>query len=290
MERIPKEITFSGNFLFILLYLFLIVTFGYLLFQELYRCLNNTPYYKESSNRFIIKFKDKVMTPVRDAYNESLIAVHEFFIDKHGGVLKDLIHKTIFLVYFLIAKPYWKNPYLHRAIYIFILLIPRLIVIIAFLIDVTVYQYFYYLYKCIWLLILPLVWRIFFFLFKEHLQLQMLFTTIFFEINAIYDQSEVEKKYSGKNAPVYEFKKINVSEEVLSHYPFIKTDEDYYMLQKNYQIYDYVDLAFIKIFENTGPIPMLSSMYNLISILIYGLSLFLWSYMLCMTLLVNYII
>jgi hypothetical protein len=154
-------------------------------------------------------------------------------------------------------------------------------VLTAFLVDAIGYQYFYFLYKTLWVLLIPLTWNIFFYCLERFVTLQKLIVTIFFDIKVIEDASEDETSY--------EFQPKEVPEEVLSRYPFLQTEEDYNTLIEHYKLFDAVEGDFIKIFESSGPIPQVSTEYNLAMILVHVLSLSLWSYMSLMTILTNWL-
>jgi len=278
LVRIPKEITFSCK-LCIAIYLLLATISGYMLLQELYRRIYKTSSYKTSDNKILIAIKEKWLLPLQNTYKASLSQVYEFFIDIHGGIIKELLHRCVILLHYIVSSPYWYNVTMHRWIYVSIHVLPRLCMVTAFLVDAMVYQYFHFLYKTIWVLIIPLIWNVSFYCLKKIVDLQKRFVGLLFDIT-VTDEASGDKT-------TYEFQGKDVSDEVLSHYPFLQTEEDLDMLIEDYKQFDAVDGKFLKILDSSGPIPQVSSEYNLAMMLFHGLSLILWSYMSIMTLLVN---
>lgn len=288
MERAPRDVTFTCKYC-LGFYFLAMIFFGYLLSKEIYRYINKTYKYKPISNKMFITFQEKFLHPISNAYNTSLELVHTFFIDIHGGIIKDGLHHSLFKINSITEKPFWDNPTLHRWLYISILILPRVVVITCLIVDTVIFHRFFYVYKFLWVLLIPLSWKILFYCLEKHLTLQKLFTTIFFEIHVIRDIEEVKLRCPDLTPPVYEFIDRTVPEEVLSHYPFISTAKDYENLRNDYVIFDAVESNFIKIMSSGGPVPLWSSEYNKVMLLSHLLSLYLWSYMFCMTLVTPWI-
>jgi|ERR1700760_3624858 len=280
LVRIPKEITFTCK-LCIAIYLLLATMSGYMLFQELYRRIYKTSSYKTSDNKILIAIKEKVLNPLQKTYKASLEQVYEFFIDIHGGIIKEALHRCVTMLHYIVSSPYWYNVTMHRWIYVSIHVLPRLCIVTAFLADAMVYQYFYFLYKTLWVLLIPLTWNVLFYCLKKIVELQKRFVGLLFDIKVTENAAE--------DKTTYEFHGKEVSDEVLSHYPFLQTEEDLDMLIEDYKRFDAVEGKFLKILDSSGPIPQVSNEYNISMILVHMLSLILWSYMSVMTILVNFL-
>jgi hypothetical protein len=205
--------------------------------------------------------------------------VHDYFIDQHGGVIKDYMYHTLLHMHKMIMRPFWYNATLHRWLYISMQVLPRVVVAAVLLVEAVIHHKFDYSYKILVLLLIPLLWKIVIYCLEKHLILQKLFTTIFFEIHVIRDPEEAQIKCPGETVPIYELIDREVSSEVLSHYPFISSDADRDELRQNYVAFVEVESGFFKILSSTGPVPQLSREYNYAMILLHLLLLLLWCYM-----------
>ena len=120
------------------------------------------------------KLRDKVIEdkPVRwyhkiglklvELYEKSLYSVYNMFIVKNE-ILQILLQTTTYDFFHKIYyKHYKKNlkPYIYIFFYFFVIL-PRMLVTICFFTDVLIFHKFFYLYKIIWVLIGPFLWRVF---------------------------------------------------------------------------------------------------------------------------------
>jgi len=277
--RLPKDLTFSCKYC-LLLYLVALTSFSYLLVKELYRFRPvKKPEYPPITNKVLIFVKEKILEPVTTSYSISLALVHRFFIDKHGGIIKEVLHYSSFKIYALVEKPFWNNVTLHRWLYILILIFPRIVVLTITIIDTVLFHRLDHVYKWMWLLLIPLFWKIYFYCLEKHLALHKLFTGIFFEINIIQDPEEAEVKCPGQTPPIYEFIPRLVPEKTLARFSFVKDQKDRDKIAQNFMQFDSVESGFISILSEKGPIPLYSREYNKMAILMHFLSVLLWSYM-----------
>ena len=164
LERFPHKIDFSWNLYKFLCYFFLTILFAYVLKRKLYP--------KTSKNKLLIWIKENLFLKISLIYDKALEEVYNFFIGFNRiPFCLDLIHYSIIkLSDFYHKLPYKKAEIISITIFYLITIIPRIIVLLAFLIDVIYFNEYYYLYCIIWVLIIPFLWKIFFYCIYEYHQ------------------------------------------------------------------------------------------------------------------------
>jgi hypothetical protein len=202
LDRIPHEIDFSWNIYKFIVFFFLTVIILFLLKKKIFS--------KQKTNRFIEWINKNLLIKIITLYDSSLKKVYFHFIEWQNNIIKDFLQYCIFnLANFLELEIIRKHAYSSLIIYYFFVIIPRIIVLHCFLVDVIIFQKFYYMYKTIWLLIIPLIWNIIYYIIKEHANTQFLGFNLYLNIEIINNKDLLSKYY---NSDAHEMIIITINE------------------------------------------------------------------------------
>lgn len=232
LKRIPHKIEFVWNPYLFAVYVIMILFFCYLLKQQLYL--------KKSQNKTIIWFKEKLrwikekpgtwlkekcIQRIAFVYDKSLHEVYLFFVDSNRLPIQKSLYKIVEKINALSNYKDFQDIRGFFAVYFIFMLLPRIIVGIAVNIDVIIFNEFYYLYKIIWVLIFPLLWKIKYYLLNEYITLQLEFISIFLEMSVITDKKLLSEKYNRDGEKAFEFKSKNLHPQIRKLYPYSEKTE-----------------------------------------------------------------
>lgn len=188
LQRIPHKIEFHFSPVLFVFYFLLTICFGYLALKKINLILFKSGASSTSNlNLFIIK--------MNNIYKNALLAVYDFFIDKERIPIKPLIRACMFKVNDICLYLQPTNLRTFFYIYFGLCLLPRIIVALSLMCDVIIFQEFHYLYCTIWLLLIPLIWNILWYLIKECLNLDYEFISLFLDIEYITNNKILSEKY-----------------------------------------------------------------------------------------------
>lgn len=192
LKRLPTEIIFKYDILKFCIYFGLFLLFLYILIKKIYP--------KESKNKYIILIKEKLLLKILNFYTESLDKVSRFFILDHGisDIILYIICSSICEFFYM---DFTKKPYFREILFYFITLLPNLLVTITLFIDVVIFNKYYYLYKIIWVLIIPLFYNIIYYIINKYDKKAWCFITTYFEGNFIIGETNIIPNYTRKVFP-----------------------------------------------------------------------------------------
>ncbi len=156
-ERLPHEINYGWNIYSFLGSLTLFLLFFYILLKKL-------KLLPESENEKIIWVKENLLGNFVLLYDKALKQIFKVLIEIK--VFEKILLKCCKLIIKIIYINHTLNMnyiYLYYIIYAF----PKCIVMIALFIDVIFFNKYYYVYKFIWVLLIPFFWKILYFLVEE---------------------------------------------------------------------------------------------------------------------------
>lgn len=161
LVRVPHKMTFSWNIVLFSFYVFLTLLFLLKIKKHFFPK-------KSSFSIFINKLFEPLILLLFSLYDSAL---YKFYITIFHN--KNLEFLTKGLYYFC---NYFKNFCLSsimsnfhiKLIFSYIIyVIPRFIILIALFIDTIIYQEFYYLYKVIWIILIPFCFKIFYYIMNQ---------------------------------------------------------------------------------------------------------------------------
>lgn len=170
LKRLPKNVFQDWNPILLAIYVSLLILFVILLRNHI------RPPSLSRPAEFIIK---NIISPVVSTYKKALAMVY-IILDENTPIQQPL-HRIIekcgeFLQHANLSIIGIAN------IYIFTTLLPRLATLLAMFIDVFLTHQFFYLYKIIWLLTIPLLWNVLLYLLRKQLENQMNWYTRFMDV------------------------------------------------------------------------------------------------------------
>jgi len=276
--RLPTKIDINFVSIYLcLFYWFLVLVFGYLFYKKIRPVLyDDTIYLKKSHQSYIWqRVSEKLLelaVKVNSAYKFSIKAVYSNFIDPSHWLKINITHKITFFISDLIDHYKIKNLRTFFYVYFGFCLMPRIIAVICLFLDITFRQEFHYLYRYGWVLVIPLLWNLVWYLVKQRVLLDCDFISLFFHINFITDPKVLLEKY-GHTEPTVSFVRQN-NPYILESFPL--TDAEY-----DEMIDDCVKLMrvrdkYVNIYESGSQLYQML-MYNYAMTFIYGVSLMAWS-------------
>ncbi len=268
LERFPHKINFSWNLYKFLCYFFLTILFAYILKRRLYP--------KISKNKLLIWIKEKIFLKIILVYDKALEEVYNFFIDYNKiPFILNILYKSIHLLANFFNKfDYDKADNISITIFYLITIIPRVIVLFALLIDVIYFNEYYYLYRIIWVLIIPFIWKIFFFCIN-------IFYKYTLEIIERYYTFSIKKEdnfldSSTKNIITKVWYQKRTDSLYIEHVPY--SEEEYKQMEKDIYLFYVVNDRFISYYNSNGLVTN-APIYQGISCLITYGYMYVWFYM-----------
>lgn len=151
LKKLPRELNadLPFNVKIVFSYLFLLVLI--LFFANIYKYLINNNYYKPKTVMLTNSLRFQI-TKIFEFWSNSLYAVHFYLIEKFPKILLLFRNLGNFI--------YKKIPYKQLNILnILFIIIPKIVVLISFMIDVFNYNVLNYFYKTSILLLIPLIFN-----------------------------------------------------------------------------------------------------------------------------------
>jgi hypothetical protein len=158
-------------------------------------------------------------------YDKSLHEVYLFCVDSNRLPIQKTLYKIVEKINVLSKYKDLQDIRGFFALYFIFMLLPRIIVGIAANIDVIIFNEFYYLYTVIWVLILPLIWRVIYYLLNEFITLQLEFLSIFLEMVVITDKNLLKEKYHRDGEKAFELKSKKLHPQIQKLYPYSEKTE-----------------------------------------------------------------
>lgn len=280
LVRVPHEIIFSWNIYWFSWCFVLLLVYVYMLnrsYHHLSEIKNkNTVGPKINEPTKLQKF----IQFIKEMFDEALRLVLIKCVD-NPKIIRNFVYtyfyKSIFIIHdFLCAppRPIFGKRYFWGILHLCFLLLPRLIVTIAFLCDVIFFNYFYYLYKVLLLLLIQIFWRIFIYILKFRVNHHQKIISIFFEIEEITDPIRLKHEFD-TTTPLTYYKKRKLTKQVLTTFKFNKTFEEYDKLMKESRALEFVEKNFLAILEGATSSPV----YFALTIFLYYMLAWIWLYM-----------
>lgn len=261
MDRIPKELSFSWNIYLFTMYISLFLLYGYILLKKY-----STP--KTTKNKLIIWLKETILLNVIKVYEKSLMSVYNLLIDQ-GKIpfIRQIIYESIYYIRKFCESSFMSKQIYQVILYYLIILLPRLIVVIAFFIDVLVFNEMYYMYKIIWILIIPLIWKVYYYLLEHLCRHFTCITLMYFDVL-------VKKDEINKQTLIY----CTEIKDCLFRRDFPISKEQANQMKKDIINLHIVKEQFLDVFSTEGPIAS-APFYKKITTIILILYTIIWGYM-----------
>jgi hypothetical protein len=274
LERIPHEIDFSWDIYQFFFSLALFLLFTYLIKKKIYP--------KESKNKIIKWIKENIISffakKINDIYDKSLLTLYKELIDKHRIPIRygrNILQESIYKLDKFLSIDKYRTFAIRFYIYIFFVILPRILVTVFLFIDVIIFNEFYYLYKVIWVLIIPLIWKICYYLIKNHWIDQWEYYKIYLDIEIITDPIVLKEKYNRVDS-VTVVTRSYLNDKFKSLYSI--TEEDYIFMINLIPIFVNVKADYVDFYDSDGPIFNKIIYVNCI-LFIYTTSAIVWGYM-----------
>jgi len=195
---------------------------------------------------------------------------HYFFIGKRTKVIGPRIAQFVIILHNFLKKLEGRYMLLYQYLILSLTtILPRLLVAIALFIDIIIFHHFYYTYKIIWVLVFPVLWKVFYYCIKEFINAQESFLHLFFYVRVIDDPIELAEKYNSKNK-ITSFKRNPNSLAAKKYQP---TDYDYHCMIEDLTRFIYLRNRFINVYASEGDFPklkvhhwLLVTLYSLLTI------------------------
>ena len=267
-ERLPQKIEFIYDDWSFLCFFGLYIFFCILISKKLKnKVIKDKP----------VRWYHKIGLKLINLYEKSLHSVYEIFIFRND-VVQILLRQITEGFYHKIYIPNKKiKSYIYIFFYFFVIL-PRILVTICFFIDVLIFHKFFYLYKIIWVLIIPLLWRIFNYIIKSYIDDCMENVETYFKITIV---AYIKNTPEHNDTPMYNYTPIynytyKKNEQIVKLCPISEEE-------KTQIIHDFmpVFLAFLRIFDDIlGPNGEIqnSKFYKIIILFLYILNALIWEY------------
>jgi len=259
--RLPKEIIPEWDIVYFLCCLILTIIFGVMLYEKIFSFKN--------PNQTFVKLQEKI----KKIYDDALMEVFTFFVINRTKTIAPLLaHIVIKLVPIIeVLEGHYMLLYQYIILY-FVTILPRQLMACALFYDIIILHHFYYTYKIIWILVLPVLWKVFFYTIKEYINYQESFLHLFFYVRVIDDPIELAEKYNSKNK-ITSFKR-NLNS--LAAKEFHPTDYDYHCMIEDLTRFIYLRDRFINVYASEGDFPKLK-VHHWLLITLYSLLTISWS-------------
>lgn len=156
--RLPRDI----NTINIFVAIFFCIFFFLLTVKILY----NLIVVEKKPNKVFIWFNSYITTPIYKVYWESLSFIDNYI--KHELLGPKYVGEPLVIISKYINKYlYDRNSKRYVLIYFIIDILPKIVFILLFILDVFYSKKLCYIYKMGWIFLLPLLWRYIIFTFKE---------------------------------------------------------------------------------------------------------------------------
>jgi hypothetical protein len=205
LERIPHEIDFSWDIYQFFFSFALFLLFTYLVKKKIYP--------KESKNKIIRWVKEEILLKGVKIYENSLLIIHTKLMDIY--IISVLMKKCVLNFYKILLRKFYRNFRARFYVYFFFVILPRILTTVFLFIDVIIFNEFYYLYKVIWVLIIPLIWDVYYYFTNKFIYLQLDFLKLFLDIEIITKPNPQNPKV---NIQILSIKK-KISINILKHIP-----------------------------------------------------------------------
>ena len=164
-ERLPQKIEFIYDHVSFLCFFALYVLFCILISKK----LKNKKKTNIQNNKLIRWFTLLVLMLI-NIYEKSLFSVYNVFIKKSN--IWPIMLRTITNAFYYKIQEKYGGALLLKIFYVFFYIFgvfPRFLVTTCFFIDVLIFHKFFYLYKVIWLLIIPFLCQIIFYIIMKYI-------------------------------------------------------------------------------------------------------------------------
>jgi hypothetical protein len=164
LVRIPKPIPAEWNPWLFFLYFGLLLTYVSLLRHHI-----NPPLYPSKLTKFLLTH---VVKPLSSIFKDSLTVVHKRLVSENRMKARTLLHRIILHLgeFFQQNK---LSAFTYVNTHVVLMILPRLITLFALAIDVILMHEFFYFYRGIFLLTIPIIWNVFLHFIKKQIQDQM---------------------------------------------------------------------------------------------------------------------
>ena len=268
LKSMPKYIGLEWNFGAFLAFSFLTYLYYKLLKYKLKK--NKKPINLKS-------YKVKILLKLVDYYDKCLYAVYAHFAYAQTIINgKELLQQLVNIVYKVFRFLNFTRLYQYYYLYVFLVILPRLIITILFFIEVVCYNYMYYTYAFIWLLIIPLIWRIIYYLIKEYTPIQSAYLELYFDIEIITDPIIIKEKYKSPKKKILVLT-ANYEADILEYFPIHM--DDYPKFSDNIEAFNFIKKFYLAPYSDDSNIFKLKS-YRRLTLIIYILSFITWGYLL----------
>ena len=246
-ERTSYTIDFSFNIWRFILYFVIVIFFIYLLVKKIYP--------RESKNKIIIQFKEYVLAPIKKTYDTSLIKVYEFlFLTLKIKAIDSFLHflsKGISIIF------YNDSIYFRVFFFYLVMVLPIFIMLFLLCIDVIYFHQYNYVLLGFWLLIIPLLWKVIYFLVNEYYNHCWNFLNIIFDIQLQENSLYFRRKANLEKSPLFNGNFFDLEKMLLNY-------------ESDIRMFFIINTCYLKEFSENGPL-MSSPSYRLIQIVrIFG--------------------
>ena len=264
-ERIPREILFEWDpWSFLFMFIMFILN-CYLIITKLIGT--------QIKNGIV----NKILLGIIIIYKDSLLRMHKIFV-KNNVSLDLIFARSCDFIYNIVLN---HGKYLHiycHIFFYFVIVFPRFLVTICFFIDVVINKEFFYLYKIIWVLIIPLLWNIFYYGLEKFIMYRFSYIKFYFDIVFLKDQKIIKEKYGFDCKSMFHFT-YKASSPAAQTFPLSTKEKNQIMnIDVPRMHHTFVNLtgyfAADGIFYNTKLYNVLKYFFLLMHIIIFGYYIF----------------
>lgn len=257
MNRIPRELSFSWDSYSFIWYMIFFLLNIYFLFKKIYT--------NESKNKIIMWVAEKILLKIFIFYENSLENVYELVMK--SSYIRDLIYNSIYIVKDFCELKFMRKENSLVMVYYLIILFPRILVVLTFFVDVIIFNKMFYMYKIIWILIIPLIFRIYYYMLENFCLYYVRVIVKYFRIRFEKDEKQI-----------YVYCDEIKDSKFRKDFPISKEQEE--SIRKDLIYLYVVRNDFLDVFSTDGPIAS-APVYKKITTIISILYTIIWGYTLC---------
>ena len=149
-ERVDHALTFEFSYIYYFFSLFMLVLY----IMSLLKLYEKNSLDKDSNKSKIKNFFKYILNEILEIYYNGLKIMANLFF--RSSILQ-FFDSHVHYIYNYFLFPY---SHYYQYIYFFIYIFPRILLSTAFFIDVIIFHYMCYLYKILWIVWIPLLFRI----------------------------------------------------------------------------------------------------------------------------------